>query len=420
MLTDAKVAAFKPPAKGQKEYPDGKVTGLRLRVGAGGAKAWIFRARAGHRTINKKLGSYPGMNLAEARAAALKLVSAMARGGGAEVIDRTFGAVADYWIEKVAKRRNDSWHLQERMLQRHVLPLWRDRQMVKIRRTDVRELLDRLEGIVLPNRILALLKTIFRFALSEDWIDASPVEGIRKPSVERERDRILSMPELQQVWRGAALLGYPFGPYLQLLALTAQRRTEVAGMRWGDLDLDAASWIMPSADTKSKRSHIVPLPALAVQILGSLPTLGAYVFTTDGRTHLSCYAKLKARIDGLIAATGGDIAPWRLHDLRRTAATHMVRLGTRVEVVARVLNHSPQGITARVYALHTYEPEKRQALDGWANELARAMNPATATSPAPVAAHLVHAPMPVDQPTQCQHTNRAWKRPSSRRAGRVR
>lgn len=81
MLTDSRVADFKPPTNGQQEYPDGKVTGLRLRVGAGGTKAWIFRARTGDRTVNKKLGSYPGMNLTEARAAALKLIAAIARGG---------------------------------------------------------------------------------------------------------------------------------------------------------------------------------------------------------------------------------------------------------------------------------------------------------------------------------------------------
>jgi hypothetical protein len=138
MLTDSKVLAFKPPAKGQQEYPDAKVTGLRLRVGAGGTKTWIFRARIGGRTINKKLGGYPGMDLTEARTAALKLVAASARGGSAEVVERTFGAVADHWIKKVAKPKNDSWRLQERRLEMHVFPAWRDRKIVDIRRADIR------------------------------------------------------------------------------------------------------------------------------------------------------------------------------------------------------------------------------------------------------------------------------------------
>ena len=84
------------------------------------------------------------------------------------------------------------------------------------------------------------------------------------------------------------------------------------------------------------------------------------------------YAKLKTRLDAFLAASGGAVAAWRLHDLRRSAATHMVRLGIREEVVGRVLNHAVKGVTARVYALHSYAPEKRQALDTWAKEVERA------------------------------------------------
>jgi len=372
MLTDSRVAGFKPPPNGQQEYPDGKVTGLRLRVGAGGTKAWIFRARTGDRTVNKKLGSYPGMNLTEARAAALKLIAAIARGGSAEAAERTFGAVAQHWIEKVAQPRNDSWRLQERRLEMHVFPAWRDRRIADIRRADVRDLVEGLEGVVLPNHVLTLVKTIFRFAVSRDWIDFSPAEGVSKPNVERERDRVLTMREMAQIWKAAELLGYPFGPYVRLLALTAQRRTEVAGMRWDDLDLDGAMWIIPAASTKSERKHFVPLSPAAVDILRALPRLGIHVFTTDGRTHMTNYAKLKARLDAFIAASGATVDAWRLHDLRRSGATHMVRLGVREEVVGRVLNHAVKGLTARVYALHTYGPEKRHALDAWAEEIVRA------------------------------------------------
>jgi integrase len=386
MLTDSKVMAFKPPAKGQQEHPDAKVTGLRLRVGAGGTKTWIFRARTGGRTINKKLGTYPGMNLTDARTAAAKLVAAIARGGSTEAVERTFGAVAEHWIKKVAKPKNDSWRLQERRLEMHVLPLWRDRKIVDIRRADVRDLLDGLEGAVLPNRVLTLVKTIFRFAQNSEWIDFSPAEGIRKPQIELERDRVLTMAEVARVWKAAELLGYPFGPYVRLLTLTAQRRTEVAGMRWADVDLEAASWIIPAADTKGQRLHFVPLSAAAVDILSTLPRLGVHVFTTDGRTHMTNYAKLKARLDAFVAATRGPVAAWRLHDLRRSASTHMVRLGVPELVVARVLNHAAKGITARVYALHAYGPEKRHALDTWADEIERATSTLAANVPTAIAA----------------------------------
>jgi integrase len=155
--------------------------------------------------------------------------------------------------------------------------------------------------------------------------------------------------------------------------LGGQRRTEVASMRWQDVDLDAATWIIPASETKSERTHLVPLSAAAVAILREVPQLGPYVFTSDGKTHLSGYAKAKSRLDGYVGAAGEQLAPWRLHDLRRTAATHMVRLGISETTVGRVLNHATAGVTAKVYALHSYAPEKRLALDRWAAESMRAV-----------------------------------------------
>ncbi len=373
MLTDAKVAANKPPASGQEEHRDTKVTGLRLRVGAGGKKTWIVRARAGAKVLNKKLGTYPPMKLAAARTAAERLLEAIARDGSADAVDRTFGAVAALWIDKVAKPKNDSWRQQERRLEMYVLPAWRDRKIADIRRADVRELVEGIEGQVLPNRVLTIIKTIFRFALSRDWLEASPAEGVEKPNAEAERDRVLDMGEIKRVWDTAELMGFPFGPFIRMLMLTGQRRTEVAAMRWADIDLDGAAWTLGKAETKSDRKHLVPLPAPAVALLKPLPRFGPYVFTTDGETHISGFAKAKSRMDAFIAASGDALEPWTLHDLRRSAATHMVRLGVLEEVVGRVLNHSPKGVTAKVYALHTYAPEKRSAVDRWAAEIMHAV-----------------------------------------------
>jgi integrase len=376
MLTDARVAAIKPPAAGQVEHKDsgpGYVQGLRLRVGTSGKKTWIVRARAGERIINKKLGSYPAMRIGAARKAAGSLLEAIAKDGSTEALDRTFGAVAEAWVDKVAKPKNSSWRLQERRLEMHVLPHWRDRKIAAITRADVRDLVESVEGDVLPGRVLAIVKTIFRYALSRDWIDSSPVEGISRPAADKARDRVLTMEEAAAVWKAAGLLGFPFGHFLQALELTAQRRTEVAAMRWNDVDLDAATWIIPAKQTKSGRTHLVPLSEPVVGVLKSAPRLGEYVFTHDGETHVSGYAKAKARLDAFIAAGDVKATPWRLHDLRRTAATHMVRLGVSEEVVGRVLNHAARGVTAKVYALHTYAPEKRNALDRWAAELMRAV-----------------------------------------------
>ncbi len=375
MFTDAKIAAIKPAVKGQDEYPDAKVTGLRLRVGTSGKKVWIVRRRAGAKLINRTLGTYPAMSLAKARDAALRVIEALEEAGGTESLDRTFGAAVTAWLEKkrADKTRNKSVDLQDRRLALHVLPKWKDRKLVEIRRADVRELIGGLEGDVLPNRVLTTVRTVFRYALSQDWIEASPAEGIVKPKDEAARDRWLSMEEVVRVWNAAGLLGYPFGPFVRLLLLTGQRRTEVASMRWDALDLEAGTWILRAADTKGAREHLVPLSAPALAILKELPEMGPFAFTSDGETHIQAYAKAKSQLDKFIA-TGGEIEPWRFHDLRRTAATHMVRLGVLEEVVGRVLNHARAGVTAKVYALHSYLPEKRSALDRWGAEVLRAVS----------------------------------------------
>ncbi len=373
MLTDAKIAALKPPAIGQDEHPDHKVTGLRLRIGAGGKKTWIVRRRVGPKVVNKKLGDYPTMGLAAARVAADKVLKALTQDGTTEAIDRTFSAVADHWLNTVAKDKNRSWELQERQLNLHVLPHWRDRRIAELKRADVRDLLDKIEGEVAPNRVLALVRTIFRHALSRDWIEASPAEAIKPPKDETPRDRYLDMDEVKRVYGKADLLGYPFAGFIKMLFLTGQRRTEVGAMRWADIDLEAGTWIISSQDTKAARTQLVPLSPQAIDLLRQTPELGEYVWTGNGETHIAGYSAAKSRLDKFIAAAGPALAPWRLHDIRRTAATHMVRLGVGEDVVGRVLNHAPQGVTARVYALHSYEPEKRSALTRWAADIDRAV-----------------------------------------------
>lgn len=379
MLTDSKIAGIKPPAAGREEHKDGGpgyVRGLRLRVGPSGKKTWILRARAGEKLINRKLGTYPPMGLAKAREAAWKALAAIERDGSTAAIDRTFGAVAEAWVEKkkADRRRNKSVDLQERRLELHILPKWRDRKITEIKRADVRELVEAIEGDILPNRVLTLVRTIFRYALSRDWIEASPAEGIAKPKDETERDRFLDMGEVKRVWEAAALLGYPFGPYVRALLLTGQRRTEVASMRWEDVDLEAGTWILKAADTKGERAHLVPLSAPMVELLQGLPQMGPFAFTSDGETHIGGFAKGKARLDAFLAAGGDQLEPWTFHDLRRTVSSHMARLGVPTDIRGRVLNHAVQGVTERHYTPYDFQAEKRSALDRWAAELMRAVS----------------------------------------------
>lgn len=373
-LTDSRVASITPPASGQEEHPDDIVRGLRLRVGAGGRKSWIVRARVGAKVHNKTLGAYPALSLAKARDEARKLLEALAI-DGAPRVERTFDDLATDWIEKVAMTKNRSWQQQKRRLEIHVLPAWGGRKLATIKRADVRELVEGIEGDVNPNRVLTLVRTLFRYALSRDWLEASPAEGIDKPKVEASRERVLEMSEAARVYAAADLLGYPFAGFVKMLFLTGQRRTEVAAMRWDQIDLVGATWTIPGALAKSGRAHLVPLSPAAVALLKATPQLGDYVWSDNGKTHISGYSKAKLRLDAYLTAAQARqnvaMEPWVFHDIRRTVATHMVRLGVPELVVGRVLNHAVQGITGRVYALHSYAPEKRNALDRWGADLER-------------------------------------------------
>jgi integrase len=367
-LTDARVSALRPPLKGQDEYSDDLVQGLRIRVGAGGRKSWIVRARSGKQQINKTLGSYPLISLGTAREMARSFLLTLIKDGGVRR-ERTFGELADHWIEHVSKPNNKSWRQQRRRIEIYVLPKWRDRDIASIRRADVRDLIDGIEGQVAPGRALAIIRTLFRYAMGRDWVEASPAEAIPNPSKDTPRDRYLDIKEVTAVYKAADLLGYPFTGFIKMMILTAQRRTEVASMKWADIDLDAGTWVLSGEDTKSARAHLVPLSPQAVELLKATPQFGPYVWSSDGETHVKGYSKAKQRIDTFLLSGGLELKPWRLHDLRRTVATHMVRLGISELVVGRVLNHAPQGVTARTYALHSYEGEKRSALSQWASEL---------------------------------------------------
>lgn len=183
ILTDSRVANLRPPAAGQEEHRDHKVTGLRLRVGAN-TKTWIVRARIGKTVINKKLGTYPGMGLAAARKAAEALLDVLARDGSAAALERTFDEVADAWLAslKADKGRSDRYIADvEGKLNRHVRPRWGDRKVVTIRRGDVYDLLGDLTGAVLPNRVLTMLGTIFKFARKRGWIRFHPHRTSTRP-----------------------------------------------------------------------------------------------------------------------------------------------------------------------------------------------------------------------------------------------
>jgi integrase len=249
------------------------------------------------------------------------------------------------------------------------LPAWRGRTVHDIQRRDIRELVESVakDRPVMANRALAHLSKFFNWLCEQDIIAASPCAGVKPPTAERARDRVLSDEELRLVWRAADKLGGTFSPLVKMLALTGQRRDEVARMRWEELDLDARLWTLPPARTKNNQPHEVPLSKAALVVLQNVPRIASspFVLTTNGGgSPASGYSKNKRRLDALLPA---DMPPWRLHDLRRSCASGLARLGINLPVIEKVLNHSSgsfAGIVG-VYQKHSFADEKRAALEAW-------------------------------------------------------
>jgi integrase len=244
-----------------------------------------------------------------------------------------------------------------------VVDNWGARRLDSISRGDVRIVLQGIAAPVAANRAHSIVRKFFNWAVENDLISSSPLAGIRAPNREKSRDRVLTDDELATVWH--AKLGYPLGQILQLLILTGQRHGEVGGMVWTELDLDAGVWTLPPERTKNGRRHEVPLSRQAVEIIRAAPRIGEqYVFTVSGTTPY------RGKISDRPIA---GVAPWVVHDLRRTAASGMARLGISLPVIEKILNHaggSFAGIVG-VYQRHEFADEKRAALQLWADHVER-------------------------------------------------
>jgi integrase len=381
-LTDLSVEKQKPNPATRLEIADAGVPGLYLIIQPSGAKSWALRYRAASKSTKLTLGPYPAVSLRAAREAARVALGKAAAGTDPASEKREARAaarrpkpehdlvekVAATFVERYAKK-NRSWQETERVLKKEIAGPWAGRRLSEIKRADVHELLD---GIVdrgspiMANRALAALRRMCGWAAERGLIDTSPCAGIKAPSAERSRDRVLSADELKAALQGSQAIGWPFGPLVQLLVLTGQRRDEVAEMRWAEIDLERRTWTIPRERVKNDQAHTVPLSEAAVEILRGLPKVegkAGFVFSTNGKTPVSGFSRAKERIDAYL-----DEAPrWTLHDLRRTAASGMAGLGIAVHVVEAVLNHRSGTIkgVAAVYNRYSYDAEKRAALEAW-------------------------------------------------------
>jgi integrase len=398
MLTDIAIKKLlASPPKKRREVPDGKVSGLYFVLQPTGAASWALRYRADGAPRKLTLGAHPAIGLAAARRRAHEAIGDVAGGkdpaaakqaaraaakAEREASEDEVARVVDLFIERYAKTKTRDWAETERLLTKEVASRWKGRRLSHITKANVNDLLDSIVDRGAPigaNRVFAQLRKMCNWAIGRGLIEKNPCDGVNAPSPETKRERVLDDAEITLVWAAADKLGYPFGPVLKLLILAGQRRDEVAGMRWSEIDLETKVWTLPGARSKNRREHQVPLSDSAVAILKALPRHEKvdFVFSTTGKTSVSGFSKVKVNIDASIAEQlreGGEHTPmagWIIHDIRRSVATNLQKLGVRLEVTEAVLGHvsgSRAGVVG-IYQRHDWADEKRAALDAWARRL---------------------------------------------------
>jgi integrase len=431
-LTAAAIQKLKP-AKTRREIRDDSAPGLRLVIQPSGAKSWAMRFRrpdgrsakltlgrvdlSDKEAVDEPLLGTP-LTLRQARQLANKIDRDRAR--GLDVIEQhkadksrrrawdksnaenTFGkAVVEFFRDYKTKwgARPRRWRggaglfglrwpkdcnpAEEPTITKGSLAdIWGDKPLANIDAHDIITIIDEsrksgIPGLARRNggvseargrKMHSALSTFFRWALQRRKIASNPCVGLWHPGAPPARDRFLTDLEIDLFWRATDTVAEPFRGALRLLLLTGCRVNEVVGMRRDEVS-DDGNWTIPGTRTKNHQRHILPLPSLALEVLESVPHIdGDFVFSTTGRSAISGWSKIKRAVD---EAMGPKVAPWRLHDLRRTAASGMQRLGVRAEVIERALNHisgSFRGV-AGTYQRDLLSEEVRAALLRWSRHV---------------------------------------------------
>src|SRR5580704_11125495 len=384
-LTIKTIESLKPGAS-RREIPDGGVRGLYLQIFPSGKASWAFRYRFGGRTRKLTIGASPEIGLKDARdlarAAHLQIASGEDPGAAKQAARTAIKALpARDMVEKVAaqflarhvKNLAAATRIEVgRIIAKEILPTFRGRRLSEIKRPDVIEWLDGIVDRPAPiaaNRALSWLKGLCNFAVERGVLDVSPIAGIKPPAAETARDRVLSDDELKAVWEAADALDPVYAGFIKLLVLTGQRLREVSEMEWKEIDLDAKLWTLPAARAKNSIEHAISLSDQAIEILKALARIAGsdFVFTINGRNPIRGTHLVKRRIDALAPS----IPTWVLHDIRRTVASGMARLGVNLPVIEKLLNHvsgSFAGIVG-VYQRHSFADEKRAAMAAWARHV---------------------------------------------------
>lgn len=381
-LTAAAVARLRiAPGERQQDTKDDGTPGLYLRVFASGNRSFIYRCKLAGKVRVLTLGDAAVMTLAEARRLAHE-AAAKVRAGidpaaaqqQAKAERRRMPTVADFaveYIERHARPLKRSWAEDRRLLNREVLPVIGGLKLDAVHRRDVVALLDGVRdrgALVLANRVLAVVRKLFNFAIERSVLENSPVTHIRQTR-EKPRERVLTDAEIVALWQAEPGRMNP-GTLraLRLLLLTGARSGEVVCIARSEIDLAARVWLLPGERAKNRLAHTVPLTDPAVEIVTAAMAESwseEWLFPAARGTGAMTGFGLQQAMERLFGPDHPNV-----HDIRRTVGTRLSALGFNRLVIDRVLNHKDNTVGG-IYDRHSYDREKRQALDAWAAEIDR-------------------------------------------------
>lgn len=371
-LTQTAVDRKAPPTSGREIVWDTILPGFGLRISSTGRKVWIAKFRRNGQQILLTIGTmakYP--NVGDARQLAREAMVGTAP--KIENKETIYDIVHNVYLPmKERKYRQRTYDNLKNTFNRDILSCWKNLGIKDITKQHINDLIDAKLANGAPFQaasMLMVLRIFFKWAVERDLIDNNPTAKIRSIATPVSRDRVLTDPEIVDFWNACDNIGWPFRQLHQLLLLTGQRLGEVAGMRWSELDLENATWTIPRERAKNNHQHTIPLSGLAMHIIASLPRIAKsdFVFTMKGDKPVTGFGIAKMRLDKFC-----DIDGWRVHDLRRTAATGMARLRVPPHIVERILNHR-KGIVsgvAEIYNRYEYADECSIALNKWADHVA--------------------------------------------------
>lgn len=393
-ITKSTIEAITTGEKDQLFWDD-RLPGFGCKVTPKGSKVFVYQYRLGGRGTPVRrytIGKFGPITAEQARKEAEKLALKVAQGtdpqrvkaeAARNAIELAFSAYttrfhADYLVKAWPSSHREALS----MLRRYAAPILGTKPLHEITRKDVTAVLAGVRTRAATAALLfATLRKMMKWAVNQGDLERSPMEGMDAPAKAPSRDRVLSDDELRLVWLAAGTLGYPFVHTVRLLILTGARREEVTSLDWAELNREEAIWLLPSKRSKNGVAARQPLSALAVAELDTVAgrtdwRRDGLLFSTTGTTPVSGHSRAKKRLDRAVAALAAEEgvavpAPWRLHDLRRTVATGLQRLGVRFEVTEAVLNHvsgAKSGV-AGVYQRHDWADEKRAALQAWATHV---------------------------------------------------